>query len=42
MCKIGDIILIERYKDREKTLGRHSFVVVDDQDGEIHGFNQIS
>lgn len=37
MCKIGDIILIERYKDRGKTLGRHSFVVVDDQDGEIHG-----
>ncbi len=37
MCKIGDIILIERYKDREKTLGRHSFVVVDDKDGEIQG-----
>lgn len=37
MCKIGDIILIERYKDREKTLGRHSFVVIDDQNGEIQG-----
>lgn len=37
MCKIGDIILIERYKDREKALGRHSFVVIDDQNGEIQG-----
>lgn len=37
MCKIGDIILIERYKDRGKPLGRHSFVVIDDQDGEIQG-----
>ncbi len=37
MCKIGDIILIERYKDRGRTLRRHSFVVVDDKDGEIHG-----
>lgn len=37
MCKIGDIILVEKYKDRGKTLGRHSFVVIDDQDGEIHG-----
>ena len=37
MCKIGDIILIERYKARGKTLRRHSFVVIDDQDGKIQG-----
>lgn len=37
MCKIGDIILIEKYKARGKTLRRHSFVVIDDQDGKIQG-----
>ena len=37
MCKIGNIILIEKYKDRGKTLGRHSFVIINDQDGEIRG-----
>jgi len=37
MCKIGDIILIKRYKDKEKTLGRHSFVVISDENGEIQG-----
>lgn len=39
MCKIGDIILIERYKARGKTLRRHSFVVIDDHDGEIQGLS---
>ena len=37
MCKIGDIILVNRYKDKDKILGRHSFVVISDENGEIHG-----
>ena len=39
MCKIGDIILIDKYKDREKTLGRHSFVVINDENGELQGLS---
>jgi co-chaperonin GroES (HSP10) len=30
MCKIGDIILVNKYKDNGKTLKRHSFVVIND------------
>lgn len=37
MCRVGDIILIKNYKHGDKNLSRHSFVVVDDEDGEIHG-----
>lgn len=37
MCQIGDIILIRRYKDNEKNLNKHSFVVIDDEEGEIEG-----
>ena len=39
MCKIGDIVLINSYKDRGKTMGRHSFVVIDDENGEIQGLS---
>ena len=37
MCKAGDIIVIQRYKSHGKDLSRHSFVVIDDQGGEIQG-----
>lgn len=37
MCKIGDIILIQGYKDNGKDLKRHSFVVLEDKAGEIQG-----
>lgn len=37
MCNIGDIILINNYNDNGKILHRHSFVVIDDEGGEIMG-----
>lgn len=37
MCKVGDIILINEYKDGDRLLSRHSFVVIDDDKGEIRG-----
>lgn len=37
MCKVGDIILINSYKDNGKNLSRHSFVVISDKEGEIQG-----
>lgn len=37
MCKVGDIILIEHYTHEGKELGRHSFVVLSDNGGEIQG-----
>jgi hypothetical protein len=37
MCKIGDIILVKKYKDNGKILKRHSFVVINDENGEIEG-----
>lgn len=37
MCKQGDIILIKSYKDHEVTLPRHSFVVIDDEGGQVQG-----
>ncbi len=37
MCKIGDIILIKRYKDHGHFLGRHSFIVIDDRKDIIQG-----
>jgi hypothetical protein len=39
MCKIGDIILVNNYKDKGKTLRRHSFVVISDENGEIEGLS---
>lgn len=39
MCKVGDIIIIRKYKDNGKTLNRHSFVVIDDENGEIQGYD---
>lgn len=37
MCKIGDIILIKKYKDGNNKIGRHSFIVIDDRKGIIEG-----
>lgn len=35
MCKVGDIILVNSYKDNGKNLSRHSFVVISDEEGKI-------
>ena len=37
MCQIGDIIVVYRYKDGNKILPTHSFVVLDDNNGQIRG-----
>jgi hypothetical protein len=37
MCKAGDIILVKSYKDGKHSLGRHSFVVISDENGTIEG-----
>lgn len=37
MCKIGDIIVVDSYKDHNKILRRHSFIVIDDKDGIVEG-----
>ena len=37
MCQIGDIIVIQKYKHGNKELSRHSFVIIDDEDGIIQG-----
>ena len=37
MCKIGDIIIVDEYKDNGNTIPSHSFVVVNDENGEIQG-----
>lgn len=37
MCQIGDIILVQKYKDHGLDLPRHSFVVISDDNGEIQG-----
>ncbi|MBQ7247133.1 MAG: type II toxin-antitoxin system PemK/MazF family toxin [Lachnospiraceae bacterium] len=35
MCKVGDIILVSDYTSNGVQLGRHSFVVVSDENGKI-------
>ena len=37
MCKVRDIILINNYKSEGVNVGKHSFVVVVDEKGEIQG-----
>lgn len=37
VCKVGDIIIINNYVDNGVNLSKHSFVVVDDENGEIQG-----
>lgn len=37
MCKIGDIILVDNYKDNGYNLNKHSFIVIEDENGTIEG-----
>lgn len=39
MCKVGDIIIIDNYKDNGTYINKHSFVVLDDENGEIQGLS---
>lgn len=39
MCKRGDIIVVRSYKSQGQTISRHSFVVLDDQNGEVCGLD---
>lgn len=39
MCKVGDIIVVENYKSGGKDIGKHSFVVISDEGGEIQGLD---
>ena len=39
MCKRGDIILVNHYVDNGKELSHHSFVVLEDKGGVVHGFD---
>lgn len=39
MCRVGDIIVIKEYASHGVRLGRHSFVVINDQGGEICGMD---
>lgn len=39
MCQIGDIIVVYHYKDGKKSLDTHSFVVLDDTNGQIRGID---
>lgn len=38
MCKLGDIIVVNSYKREDgKEIGKHSFIVIDDESGTIAG-----
>jgi hypothetical protein len=37
MCSVGDIIVVKNYTHNGASLSRHSFVVVQDQGGQIRG-----
>ena len=37
MCQIGDIIIINQYKDKDSIISKHSFIVIDDENGTIQG-----
>lgn len=39
MCRVGDIIVVDNYIDDGKTLSRHSFIVLDDEAGQIKGLD---
>ena len=39
MCNAGDIILVESYRHGERTLTRHSFVVISTESGTIGGLD---
>ena len=37
MCKKSDIILVDHYISQNQYIGKHPFVVIDDEGGEIQG-----
>lgn len=37
MCKRGDIILVSHYEEHGRTLPRHTFIVINDDGGEVQG-----
>ena len=39
MCKVGDIILVDNYKSEGKELGKHSFIIISDENGKIEGID---
>ena len=39
MCQVGDIIVVKNCKDNSKEIGRHSFVVLNTDKGEIEGLS---
>ncbi|KUO73389.1 MAG: hypothetical protein APF77_13740 [Clostridia bacterium BRH_c25] len=39
MCNVGDIIVVDSYKDRGNTLNKHSFVVLYQDTGTIQGLD---
>ena len=40
MCKLGDIIVINKFKDKQgNIITRHSFVVINDEHGQIEGYD---
>lgn len=39
MCQIGDIIIVNQYKDGNNIISKHSFVVIDDENGTIQGLS---
>ena len=40
MCKMGDIIVVNKYiGDDGKEIGKHSFVVINDEGGTISGLD---
>lgn len=39
MCKAGDIILVDNYIDNGSNLCHHSFVVINDETGQIQGLD---
>lgn len=39
MCKVGDIIVVKKYKSHGANLQRHSFVVLSTEHGQIQGLD---
>ncbi len=39
MCKVGDIIVVKNYISQGKVLNRHSFVVLNTEQGKIQGLD---
>ncbi len=39
MCEVGDIILVNGYRNNDGVMSRHSFVVINDEGGKIQGLD---